>query len=257
MNTPIYFYSDVAREEMFNIVKDLPEAVEVYLVGGAVRNALIQTFHQETWRQRDYDQIVTKGADEYFSYLEARGFRNSSHDRPMQRIMAKALSEDAPEISYEENLVFDMHVVEGTTAADNLRNETGLLINGVAISLRDIFRDDWEACLVTLPGALDSIQQRQVRVNEYGYDKQPSNIFACLRFIGAGFSAPPQEEVRKLLLELLKLDHEKYQKNLTKLSDYVGGDDHARELGRRVIDQDVDLFNEEVTKSWISARFVY
>lgn len=256
MHSAIYFHSENSRKAMFDLVKNLPSEVEVYLVGGAVRNALINKYHNETWRQRDYDQIVTNGSETYFSYLESTGFSIGTLDRLAQRVMVKPVIEDAKTISYEDNLVLDIHMVDGTSVEDNLRNETGLLINGFALSLRDIFDENWLDKLIQLPSALECIKAKQVRVNLDGYATEANNFFACMRFVGAGFSPPPQEETTKLLVELMKLEHDRYQRNLAKLSDYVGGEAEARRLLAEVLGPEINIFNEASAKAIILAKYV-
>jgi hypothetical protein len=239
---------------MFEIVQNLPSDVDVYLVSGTIRNALIRKYHGEVWPQRDYDQIVTNGSDDYFSYLYERGFRISNLDRPTQRVVAKPIVKDAKTISYEDNLVFDVHMVDGTTVEDNLRNNVGLLINGFALSLRDAFDPNWESKVLALPGALDCIKSKQIRINLHGYTSDANYFFACMRFIGSGLAAPPREEIIKLLMKLPGLEHERYQRNLIKLSSYVGGEAEARRIVKQTMGDEFDIFDEDGTKAFIAAQ---
>ena len=252
MQSPIYFHSDRARLEMFEVVQNLPSGVEVYLVGGALRNALISKYHDETWQQRDYDQIVTKNSDEYLSYLYDRGFTDGTLQSSTQRVIAKPVVEGGKLISYEDNIVFDIHTLDGTSVEDNLRYKSGLLVNGFALSLRDVFTPDWEDALIQLPGALDCIRTKQIRINQDGFASEANNFFACMRFIGAGFSAPPRDEITKLLLQLPELGHERYQRNLEKLSNYVGGESQARRIIEAAIGSDIDIFDEASAKNAIA-----
>lgn len=233
---------------MLDLINGLPDSVEVYLVGGAVRNALIKRYHGETWVQRDYDQAVTNNSSAYFEYLESLGFVKGGIDDPTHKTMAKAVIENAREISYEDNLVFDMHMVDGTTIQDNLRYSTGLSINGFTLSLRDALRDDWESKIISLPGALESIKNKQITINESGYTSESNYFFALLRFIGVGFSPPERKDVIKLFKTIADISHERYARNIVKLIKYVGGEERVREIVNSLGINGLDIFDEESTK---------
>lgn len=237
---------------MYDVVENLPENIEIYLVGGALRNAYVYKYHGEQWLQRDYDQIVISGSEEYLTYLESKGFKKGGMDKPTQRIMVKALKEDGAEISYVDNLVFDIHMVDGTTVEDNLAHDTGLLINGFAVNMRDIFKNDCLDRVISLDGAEQCIQDKQIKINQIGYRAEANHFFACLRFMGAGFKAPPKSEAIQLLLELPRMESERYQRNLQKLKDYVGGEGKAKSLVEAAIGPGIDIFDEQDAKKMIN-----
>jgi tRNA nucleotidyltransferase/poly(A) polymerase len=63
MNTlPLKFNTQSARSEFERAVRNLPEEIDLYIVGGSVRNALIREFHGQDLVQRDYDQVITNGS---------------------------------------------------------------------------------------------------------------------------------------------------------------------------------------------------
>ncbi len=134
-----------------------------------------------------------------------------------------------------------------TAAIENLRNHVGLTVNGFALSFRDITAPNWIDKLITLPGALEDLRAKQLRVNREGYKDQAANFFACLRFMSAGFNPPPADEVQLLLNELPRVEHERYENNVQKVYNYVGGEQRARELVRS-LDIDIDVFDEDVVK---------
>lgn len=248
MNSQIFFYSDAAKDAMRSVINSLPNDVEVYLVGGAIRNALVKKYHDETWVQRDYDQAITSGSSRYLAQLEQLGFNRGSIDNAEHVVMAKPLKEDGKELSYDDNLVFDMHTVDGTTIGDNLKYSTALSINGFALQLRYIFDEDWEARLIQLPGALDSIKNKQINLNQEGYTSESNYFFALLRFMGAGFAAPGQEDVIKLLKVTAELESDRYARNIIKLVNYVGGEGRVKEIVNSLGIDGLDIFDEQSTK---------
>ena len=237
---------------MRNVISNLPDSVEVYLVGGAIRNALVKKYHGETWVQRDYDQAITSGSPRYLAQLEQLGFSRGSIDTAEHIVMAKPLKEDGKEHSYDDNLVFDMHTVDGTTIEDNLKYSTALSINGFALSLRHVFDEGWEDKLIQLPGALDSIKNKQINVNQDGYTSETNYFFALLRFMGAGFTAPGRDDVIKLLKVTADLESDRYARNITKLVNYVGGEARVREIVDGLGIEGLDIFDEQSTKELAS-----
>jgi hypothetical protein len=248
MSSPIAFNTDEARQMMKRVLDSLPNDVEVYLVGGALRNAFIKTYLDETWIQRDYDQVITKGSTSYFAYLESLGFRTGSIDNDHQKVMAKQLFEDGEEISYHDNLVFDMHIADGTTIEDNLQYSTALSINGFGLNLRSVFDDDWEQKVVALPGALDSIKRHQIELNSDGYASESNYFFALLRFMGAGFAAPPRADVLRLLKTIETIEDDRYDRNIPKLVNYVGSEEKVRQLVDSLRIEGLDIFDQTKTK---------
>lgn len=250
---PLNFNSEEANLVMRKVVRSLPDDVEVYLIGGSIRNALYRHLHGKVLTQRDYDQIITKGSDKYFEYLMDLGFVKGNIDRPTQRVMRKPLTDSPDPESYNDWVVFDAHMVDGSTAMNNLLYHVGLTVNGFALSLRDAFTEDWIEKLIMLPGALEAMKAKQLRVNLDGYQDQAANFFACLRFMSVGFAPPPAEEVKLLLDELPKVELERFDRNVQKVWRYVGGEENARKLVKQ-LGIDVDVFDYRKLRSWFENR---
>lgn len=251
MNTAIFFYSDRAAKVMTDIVRDLPAGTEVYLVGGVLRNALVRKYHGEIWTQRDYDQVATKNSGGYLKYLNEKGFDFRGIDEPSHKTATKPVVDNARYISYEDNVVFDIHLADGMDIKDSLKHNSGLLMNGLALNLREVFADDWEDKLITLPGVLDSIKNRQIRINNDGYQNDSNYFFALIRFMGLGFAGPTQEDVIKLLKTVSNLSTERYQKNIIKLVSYLGSEEKVRAVVNSFGLHGLDVFNEDATRKLI------
>lgn len=248
MHSAIFFYSDRAKNTMVDIVENLPSDVDVYIVGGVLRNALVRKYHNEIWTQRDYDQVTTGNSDRYLDYLREIGFDFRGIEEPRHKTASKPVVDNARQISYVDNLVFDIHLADATDIMDNLRHSSGLSINGFALNLRDIFANDWEDRLLSLPGALDCIKSKQILLNEDGYRSEPNFFFALLRFMGLGFSGPPQDDATKLLNNVCNLSTEKYQKNITKLVSYLGSEERVRDVVDSLGIDKLDIFDEDATR---------
>lgn len=233
---------------MRRTVSSLSDSIEVYLVGGAIRNALIRQYHNETWVQRDYDQVITSGSQQYLMQLEKLDFSRGRIDSTKHVFMAKPLKKNGKEPSYVDNLVYDIHLADGTTIEYNLKYSTALSINGFALSLHHVFDEDWEGKVIQLPGALDSIKNKQIKLNQDGYSSETNNFFALLRFIGTGFTPPGRDDVIKLLKVTADLEPDRYARNITKLVSYVGSVSRVKEIVDSLGIKGLDIFDEQSTK---------
>jgi hypothetical protein len=248
---PIDFKDSRGREVFENLVKNLPKDIEVYLVAGTVRNAIHRYFHGgDSLEQRDYDQIVVKGSDKYLEYLREIGFYEGRIQRPTQKVMIKSFvgSED-PE-DFANNLVFDINLVDSTSATDNLEKHVGLTVNGNAISIRDIFSENWQEKLVSLPNALEAIRDKKLILNPAGYQYQAANLFSVIRFVYNGYTPPPKDDIELLIKELPRVEDERYEKNIQKVFKYVGGEEAARTIWKE-IGVDVDVFDKRKVIEWL------
>lgn len=242
------FNSQAAIDKFKEVINNLPEDIEVYIVGGSIRNAIFRSIYGEKLTQRDYDQVVTKNSNKYLDYLKSCGFYLGKLDRPTQKVYAYDLVPNPEDDSYIDSLVFDIHTMDGTTIEDNLRFNSGFTINGFALPIRKVFDKNWINHIIQLPGAIEDMKSKQLRVNKEGYKEQPANIFACIRFMSRGFLAPSEEDVNLLLKEMKNIDPIRFEKGIKKVWDYVGGEQKARELLKQ-LNINTDIFDrKEVLK---------
>jgi len=242
-----------AEAEFRRAMSGIPEGVELYIVGGSVRNSLIREFHGQDLIQRDYDQVITKGTKQYEQYLESLGFIEHAYPshQDIQTVYNKTLVPGEANWDYHDWIVFDMHTMDGTDITYNIKKFVGFTINGCAIKGQDVLTTPWQDALVeVLPGAIQDIKDKKLRLNREGYSKMPSNFYAMLRFMSVGFSAPSPDELQLLLNELPNLEHARFERNVQKIWEYVGGEAKARELVRG-LGIDLDVFSEEVVKSML------
>lgn len=249
---PIDFKDERGRKVFEEVIKNLPQDVEVYLIAGSLRNAIDRYFHNDTkLEQRDYDQIVTKGSDKYLTHLKSLGFYDGRIQRPTQKVLIKTFVGSEDPDDFANNLVFDIHLMDDTKAMDNLKKHVGLTVNGNAISIRDIFSDDWQDKLVSLPGALQSIEKRQLILNYEGYKYQAANLFSVIRFVYNGYEPPKKEDLMLLVKELPRVEDDRYEKNVLKVYKYVGGEENARKICQE-IGIDFDVFDKQAVIKRVS-----
>lgn len=244
LSPTLNFNSKSAVDEFKKVIETLPNDVDDYIVGGSVRNAIFRKLFGEVLSQRDYDQVVTKNSAKYLEYLQSLGFYLGKLDRPTQKVYAYDLIPNPPTDSYVDSLVFDIHTMDNTTIEENLRTSSGFTINGFALSIRKVFDENWFDEIIQLPGALDDMKKKQLRVNKEGYKEQPANLFAGIRFMSKGFLPPSKEDVDLLLKEMPNITPERFEKGVKKVWDYVGGEQKAREHVKQ-LNIGFDIFNRE------------
>jgi len=236
------FISQRALDEFKNVINNLPAEIDLYIVGGSVRNAIYRELFGDLLPQRDYDQVATSSSVKYLQYLQTLQFHKGKIDRPTQKVYIKDLVKHPANDSYKDYLVFDIHTMDGTTIEENLRLSSGFTINGFALPARKALDKDWMDFIIQLPGALEDMKNRQLRVNMDGYKEQPANLFAGIRFISQGFKQPTQNEISILLRELKNTTPERYEKGITKVWNYVGGEARAKEIVKQ-LGIDFDIFD--------------
>lgn len=240
-----------AESEFRQVMSSIPKEVELYLVGGSVRNSLIREFHNQNLIQRDYDQVITKGAEQYKVYLESLDFQEKPYPshQDVQTVYSKPLFPGEVKWDYHDWIVFDMHTMDNTDITYNIEKFVAFTINGCAIKGQEVLTKPWEDALIeVLPGAIRDIKDKKLRLNLNGYKAMASNFYAMLRFMHIGFSAPSPEEVQMLLRELPNLEHARFERNVKKVWDYVGGEERARELINS-LGIELDVFSEDVVKT--------
>ncbi|MCA9328561.1 hypothetical protein KC959_02225, partial [Candidatus Saccharibacteria bacterium] len=250
---PIDFKDERGLKVFTNVVQNLPDDIEVYLIGGSLRNAIDRYFHDTgNLMQRDYDLLVTKNSQKFLDYLKYLGFYDGWIQRPTQKVLIKSFVDNDDPEDFTNNMVFDIHLQDGTTALENLEKHVGLTLNGNALSLKDVFSEDWQSRIVSLPDAMEALQARKIFINYDGYKQLPSNLFAVIRFVHNQFEPPSREELELLLRELPKLDDELYEKNVQKVYRYVGGEQHARDTAKK-IGIVPDIYDRQSVASYIES----
>lgn len=252
-NTPLKLNYNLPEAEtcLREVVRNLPDNVEVYMIGGSIRNALIREIHGNVLTQRDYDLVVTKGSKQFTTYLEALGYeaRPYPSHQDEQVVYSKPLNEEAKNgDSYVNWLVFDIHTMDGTTIEENIKDNVAFTVNGCALNLRDLYTGSWQQTLIqVLPTALQDIKDKELRLNYDGYKYMATNFYAMLRFMSVGFTPPPDKDIQLLLHELPNVEHARFESNIHKVWKYVGGEDKARALVRS-LGVNIDVFDESAIK---------
>jgi hypothetical protein len=258
-NTPLKlnYNSTEAEVCLREVVRNLPGGVEVFMIGGAVRNALIREIHGDILTQRDYDLVVTKGSKQFTPYLETLGYeaRPYPSHQDEQVVYSKPLNDEAKNgDSYVNWLVFDIHTMDGTTIEENIKDNVAFTVNGCALSLRDLYTGPWQQRLIqVLPTALQDIKDKKLRLNYDGYKYMATNFYAMLRFMSVGFTPPPEKDIRLLLQELPHVEHARFESNVHKVWKYIGGEDKARALVKD-LGVDLDVFDEEAIESALGEK---
>lgn len=241
---PVFMQDPKTYELLREAKSAIPKGTKVYLVGGAVRNALYFERFDERLPQRDYDLLLIGDKDAFISNLRAKGFIYG-FIRRKHEITLKKKRVPRPKDHFADHVFLDIHISDERSVLKNLKDQSNFTINGFALSLKHVDSNQWHKRIISLPQAEADLNDKQLRVNVIAH---PANLFACLRFMSKGFKAPSRDEVDKLLCALGTLEKWRYERNIKKLFDYVGGESIARKLAKRLkIKQ--DIFDFDTIKS--------
>jgi len=244
---PIFMHDPATNAILREVRAAVPKGSRLYLIGGAARNALYFRMFGERMRQRDYDVIIMGGgALAFIRNLRAKGFIYGKIRRKEQIVLKKKKILHPQSIS--DYVVLDIHTVcHEKTIQENLRKHVNFTVNGFVLPFSVITSSEWYKKIIALPTALPDLKVKQLRVN---VNQHPADLFACMRFMSKGFRPPPKAEVQILLQGLSRIQKWRFQKNVPKLLDYVGGEKNARQLLKRLgITQ--NIFDFRVVKSLV------
>jgi tRNA nucleotidyltransferase/poly(A) polymerase len=233
-NLPV-FMQDTATNEIFSEVAKFSGIGKAYIVGGATRNALYYRLFGKKLPQRDYDISFYGDIDNFVKNLRSAGF-TFGKIRRKHEIVLKKKKVDKPNHP-SGYVVLDIHISNEKDIFKNLRKYSNFTINGSVLPLKEVASKDWYKKIISLPGAKRDLKNKQLRINSLSH---PANFFACLRFMSKGFKAPSQKEVKELVDDLKRMNPRRYEKNVKKIFDYVGGEKKARLLLKKLkIKEDV------------------
>lgn len=239
---PIYCHNLKQQEILGEAIDALPKNAQIYLVGGAVRNAVYYDLFKKQMPQRDYDILLIGERKEFVQHLRARGFVYGKILRKNDIVlMKKKIALPKTDADY---VVLDIHSVAEGTARSNLTENANFTINGFALPFAKICSEDWKKHLIQIPCAFADLKNKQLRVNKLVH---PSNLFACIRFMSQGFKAPTTEEIQMLLKVHSTFEKWRFPRNVRKVFDYVGGEGKARQLARK-LGIKVDIFDYTVVR---------
>jgi len=155
---PLFLHNDKTNE-IFKIVVDcIPKNTKIYLVGGAIRNAIYYKYFKKELPQRDYDLLLIGDRDGFVKNLRQAGFAYGKIKRKYE-VVVKMKRIPKPLHIHNDYLYLDIHSSAEKTALQNLAKNSNFTINGSTISLKNIFKDDWFEKLISLPGSLADLKK--------------------------------------------------------------------------------------------------
>lgn len=228
---PVFMRDAKTNEILSAAARVVPHGAQVYLVGGAARNAMYDYVFHKALPQRDYDISFYGDVAAFVKNLRKLDFTYGKIRRKHEITLKKTKVAKPEKGGYSDYVVFDLHLSDEKSILKNLQTEANFTINGFAIPLKSVASKDWIKKVVSLPVAWQDLNAKQIRVNAMAH---PANLFACLRWMSQCFKAPLQADVKVLLAGFSKIDPIKYKRNTKKLFDYVGGEKDARLLLKKL-----------------------
>lgn len=242
-NLPIFMQDPKTNEILGEAASVIPKGLNVYLSGGALRNALYYELFHKRLPQRDYDLLVLGKKEGFIKRLRPLGFVYGRIRRKHETVlMKKKVSKPK---TFSDYVVLDIKETQDRNIKENMRMRVSFTVNGFALPLKHISSRNWRKQVIAMPGAMDDLKGKKLHMLNIAH---PANLFAAIRFMSKGFKAPPKDEVDRLLSALGGLEKWRFNRNVRKVFDYVGGEAEARRLARR-LGIEKDIFDFETIKT--------
>lgn len=208
------FINKKTQKVFHDVVECIPSHTRVYLVGGALRNALYYSIHKKRLPQRDYDMVIIGNHKLFFENLFKRGFEKGKIDRETQLVLKKRIKR-SKEFQHSDFVVLDMVFKKNGAIKKELKENSNFVMNGSAILIQDMFKN-WKKSVITLPGTLDNLKNKQIRLNPHRTVLRGTELFAILRFMSKGFKPPTIKEVQYVLKGFENIKKERFSSNVEK-----------------------------------------
>lgn len=211
-----------------NIISCIPQGTKVYLVGGTLRNLFVYPHHPKLKiKQRDYDLVVFGKHKQFIINLIRKGFVKGSIERKYQTVLKRPIFTNAK--SLDDFAVLDIgdSMQLGVKAVGNIKDfiakKVNFTVNGLGINIRDLMADNWRKDIISpfKDRAMRDLKNARLKLNPKKRRFFPSDIFACVRFVAAGFSPPPQKEIAVLKKAFIKHPPENLEIQKQKLFSYT------------------------------------
>ncbi len=240
---PLFLHNEKDNEIFQIVVSCIPKNTKIYLVGGAIRNAIYYKYFKKILPQRDFDMLLVGDFYNFIKNLRASGFIYGKIRRK-EMVVLKIKRVPKPEDIFRDYLYLDICSSKEKTPK-KIASNSNFTINGSMILLKNIFKENWFEKIISSPGSLQDLKNKKLKVNNISH---PANLFACLRFMHLGFKQPTKEDVDLLLKNLGTIEKWRYPRNIKKLFSYVGGEKNARKLAKKLgIKQ--DIFDFKIVKT--------
>ncbi|MBI4142441.1 hypothetical protein HY480_01040 [Candidatus Uhrbacteria bacterium] len=187
------------------IITSIPKGTRVYLVGGTLRNLFVYPYHPELKiKQRDYDLVVFGHFAQFKNNLVKKGFTAGMIQRQYQTVFKKPLLQDAKDL--DDFAVLDIadasQLGVGKTGSVKtfLARKVNFTVNAMGVHVRDLKTSTWRKKVVFpfRERTMADLRAAQIRLNPKKRLFFPSDIYACVRFVSAGFLPPPRKELSLL-----------------------------------------------------------
>ncbi|MCC7570738.1 hypothetical protein KO465_05300 [Candidatus Micrarchaeota archaeon] len=241
MNKPIFLQNLEVQEIFQEIKKSIPKKSQLFLVGGTMRNTVFYYFFKTKLVQRDYDLIFIGDRKKFVDNLKKLRFTYGKIRRKNQMVLKKAIKENSKDIN--DFVVLDIYFSEKQNIYELLKNKINFTINGFALNFEHLFENNWIKNIIKLPYSIEDIKAKQLRLNTEKTNFFGTDIYACIRFISAGFKKPTEKEIHILYDQMRKLPKYKFERNKKKVFDYVGGKEKAEKIVKKMgLNQDIFSF---------------
>lgn len=225
------FLENPSTKRILTEVRDLlPAGTKVYIFGGAVRNAVYHDHFGEEMTQRDYDCIIVGDGEKFAENLIANGFIYGNKNTEKAKVLKKARITN-PVHQYDDWLYLDCKIYPAEEDIQSiLQRISDFTISGVALDVKDLEASDWKDKIITIPNAIEDIQQKRLRVVK----PYAISLHKIIRMVSRDFQKPSQKEIDLCIEKLKDIPEDKFIINTEKTVRYVGSEEKVLEIARKL-----------------------
>jgi hypothetical protein len=229
-NYPVFLKTPSTRRILHEVASLIPEGTQVYLFGGAVRNAVYYNYFNEEMTQRDFDCIVIGDGETFAQNLSNAGYVYGQKNSEKTKVLKKARIPN-PEHQYDDWLYLDCKIYPDTEDIQSiLERISDFTISGVALDLKDVESEEWENKIISIPNALEDIHQKKLRVIK----PYAISFHKIIRMVSRGFQKPSQEDIDICFEKLKEITEDKFITNTEKTIRYVGDREEVLEITKNL-----------------------
>jgi hypothetical protein len=227
-NLPIFLKSTSTRKILNDINGLVPAETQVYLFGGAVRNAIYFNYFKEEMTQRDFDCIVIGDGEKFADNLINASFIYGNKNSEKSKVLKKGRISN-PEHQYDDWLYLDCKIYPSNERVEDiLKRISDFTISGVALNIEDIEVSNWKDKVIAIPNAVSDIQGKKLTVVK----PYAISLHKIIRMVSRGFQKPSKEEMDMCIEKLKEIPEDKFAINTEKTVRYVGSEEKVIEIAK-------------------------
>lgn len=184
-------------------------------------------YHDDKLPQADYDCLVIGDGEKFAKNLEKESFIYGSKNSDFAKILKKAKVKSL-EDKFENYVFLDLKIYSGDGDTLQILNKIAdFTISAVALDIKDLFEEDWQDRVISLPESFDDMENKVLRPVNLSRIK----VYKIIRMASQGFKLSNNFDFQKVKSQIIQ---EKSEKELEKTIRYVGSREKVTQIAKEL-----------------------